>query len=211
MKIEGKKILFLGAHADDVEIGCGGTLFKLKPKNEIYIRTFSSCEESVPKGFDKDTLQKEFLGAMDFLQPNNFDLLDFPVRRFSEHRQDILETLYSFGKELKPDIVFYHSELDKHQDHAVINQEAYRAFKKNSILITYEVPNNSVSSEFNYFIALNEWEVTQKIKLISFYKTQAFKHQIREEVIRAILVCDGVQIDTKYAEKFKIVKTKWVD
>ena len=153
MKIEGKKVLFVGAHTDDVEIGCGGTIFKLQPKNEILICTFSSCAESVPEGFDKNALEKEFLNAMDYLKIDNHVLLDFPVRHFSEYRQDILETLYDLGKELKPDIVFYHSDLDKHQDHSVINQECYRAFKKNSMLITYELPGNNTISEGNYFVA----------------------------------------------------------
>ena len=73
-------------------------------------------------------------------------ILDYPVREFTSHRQDILDDMIKIGNRLNPDYVFAPSLNDVHQDHHVIAEEAIRAFKKTT-LFAYEVPWNNL--QFN--------------------------------------------------------------
>lgn len=102
-----KKIIFLSPHPDDIEFFCGGTLAKLLDEsNDIYVYTFSHCEESVPIKYHKDILIDEFKRSMNVAGVKYHTLYDFKVRRFNESRQDILELLVKINNEIKPDIVF---------------------------------------------------------------------------------------------------------
>jgi N-acetylglucosamine malate deacetylase 1 len=206
MQIKGKKILFVGAHPDDIEIGCGGTLFKLKEDNEIHIITFSHCEDSVPKGFKAGAIKEDFLNAMEYMKPNSFFIYDVPVRRFPEYRQEILDTLCRIKENLQPDVVFYLSHIDTHQDHEVIANECYRAFKSSCTLITYESTKNNTESEYNYIVKLEEKHVKQKIELLNCYKTQMFRPYFNNEMFMAKLRYKGFITGNEFAEVFKIVK-----
>ena len=204
----GKKILFLSPHPDDVEFYCGGVISKLvENHNTVMVRTFSICTESLPKGLDPYTLQNEFYEAMEEAGIKFSHIFDWPVRRFNEHRQDILENLVEFNNDYKPDVVFIPSAQDIHQDHQVIYQEGLRAFKNNNI-ISYEVPLNNFDSSFNLIIPLERRHVDKKLKIIARYKSQSFRPYSDPDYVVSILQYRGAYVQTKYAEAFKIIK--WI-
>ena len=96
------KILVLAPHTDDGEFGCGATIAKyIEEGKDVYYVAFSTCEESVPEGFPKNILEIEVKKATKELgiKPENLIIKNYPVRRFSEHRQDILEDLVALRKQ----------------------------------------------------------------------------------------------------------------
>src|SRR5690606_33859530 len=112
-----KTILVLSPHTDDGELGCGGTIAKyIREGHEVIYVAFSICEESLPKGLPKDTLLKECYLATSTLgiKRENTFILKYPVRKFLEHRQDILEDLLKFKKRFEPDLVMLPSSEDVH-------------------------------------------------------------------------------------------------
>jgi N-acetylglucosamine malate deacetylase 1 len=120
------KILVLGPHTDDGEIGAGATISRFcREGKEVYYVAFSICEESVPAGLPQDVLSKEILkaGPKLGLDEQNIQTLRYKVRRFSESRQEILETLIKLKHQIKPDLVLLPCSFDIHQDHKVIHEE----------------------------------------------------------------------------------------
>jgi len=197
--MENKRILFIGAHTDDIEYCAGGTMFKLKENNEIHCIAFSKCSDSVPERFSKDVLKHEFESAMLFLNPKSFKLYDFQVRKFPEHRQAILEILYKVNKELNPDVIFCVN--DNHQDHKVIGEECERAFRRKT-LINFAIPKNG--QKHNMAVSLRDSDVLNKLKLTSYYKSQEYIRGNNEDQDRIIMQYNGYISGNENAELFYI-------
>jgi N-acetylglucosamine malate deacetylase 1 len=207
--ISGKRILALAPHTDDGELGCGGAIAKLIKSNEIYYVAFSSCKQSVPAGFEADVLKHEMAAATGVLgiKKENVFLLDYEVRKFSYHRQEILDNLLTLKKEISPDFVFMPSAKDVHQDHFTLASEAIRAFKFSTIL-GYELPWNNLAFIASCYISLNEEDLSIKCKAISAYKSQAHRTYANEDFIRSLAKVRGVQSGHQYAEAYEVVR--WI-
>lgn len=212
MNIKNKKILVLAPHTDDLEFGCGGTIAKLAEKewgNEIFCAAFSACKQSVRKEFPEDILITEIKAASKIIgiPDQNLYLFDFNVRTFNFHRQEILDEILKLKNSIQPDIVFIPALTDLHQDHFTIAQEGFRAFKFSSLL-SYELPWNNLSFNTSSFMKLEEIHIQTKIKAIAEYKSQSHRPYANEEFIRALARTRGVQINTKYAECFEVIR--WI-
>jgi len=204
----GKKILILAPHTDDGEFGCGGTINKLIAEgNDVYYAAFSACQQSVLKKFPADILITEVKAATKVLgvKKENLILYDYDVRTFNYRRQEILDDLIKLRAKLKPDIVFIPSLQDIHQDHKTIAEEGLRAFKF-STLLSYEMPWNNITFSTSCFHILTEKHVKAKVKALAKYKSQAHRSYASENFIRSLATTRGVQIGTKYAETFEVVR-----
>ena len=205
-----KTIMVLAPHTDDGELGCGGSIARkiAEGYNVIYV-AFSICSRSLPAGWDPLTLDKEVRIATQVLglPPENLILYDFDVRRFKEFRQDNLEELIKLKSIYNPSLVFVPSPTDIHQDHQVISEEGLRAFK-NTSLIGYELPWNNVSFNTRCFIKLDEEHLSKKIEALKAYKSQSQRTYLNETFIRSLAITRGVQISTKYAEAFEVIR--WI-
>lgn len=208
--IDNEKILILAPHTDDGELGCGGTIAKLiAEEKDVFYVAFSSAEKSVEAGIPKDILKKEITEAMKKLgQPaKNLILLDYETREFPSHRQEILEDMVKLNKMIAPDLVLLPSNFDTHQDHQVISQEGFRAFKRASIL-GYELPWNNLTFETEAFVPLEDKYVSKKIEALACYRSQADKVYMSEDFIKSLARTRGVQIGSFYAEAFETIR--WI-
>ena len=203
-----KNVLVIAPHTDDAEFGCGGTISKMVSSGvNVFIATFSACEKSVPRKYPPDILIKEFHNACKILgvKPNNTFLYQYEVRIFNEKRQLILQDLIDLREKIKPDLVLIPSLSDIHQDHHTISLEGLRAFKFSSIL-GYEMPWNNLSFESSSFVFLEEENIMIKINALKEYKSQSIRPYANEEFIRSLARTRGVQINTKYAEAFQVIR-----
>lgn len=204
------KILVLAPHTDDGEIGCGGTIVRfLEEGKQVKYMAFSTCEDSIPEEFPKDILETEVVNATTVLgiEKENLHVKNYPVRRFSEHRQDILEDLVKMQKNYTPDLVFMPSSFDVHQDHKVIFEEGRRAFKRQSLL-GYEFMWNNFSFDSSTLFRLEERHVEKKIKAISHYKSQNQRFYAIDKFIIGQSNFRGLQIFTEFAEAFETIR--WI-
>jgi LmbE family N-acetylglucosaminyl deacetylase len=122
------RILAIGAHTDDIEIMCGGTLARLiEEGNKVSYCTFSFANESLPPGFPPGTTMKEANKSAETLGIPLIDryLYDYEVRNFPANRQKILDDLIEFRKAIQPDLVITHNSWDLHQDHETICREVF--------------------------------------------------------------------------------------
>jgi N-acetylglucosamine malate deacetylase 1 len=169
------KILAIGAHYDDIELGCGGTLHKLIQKgHEVMYLSFSDC--------GVESLKTECLKALQELGIKNIILRDVPNRTFSQNRQMILDFLIRMRENFKTDIVFTHGSKDFHQDHEVVYQESLRAFK-NVTMLGYNHPWNTIYSVTHLSVSI---DVAKKISILRHYKSQAGRKYMQPEYIEAM-------------------------
>lgn len=206
-----RRILLLGAHTDDGEWGCGGSIYKwAKQGAEITYVAFSAAEESVKPEYPRDILRTEILkgAALMGISPDHVRVLDFPVRHFPQHRQAILETLIQLRAELAPDLVMVHSTTDTHQDHETLSREAFRAFKKASIL-GYELPHNVRTSAPAYYSPLEDADLEAKVLALQAYESQLWRASDLRAILQGVAVMRGAQIGVRYAEAFEVVR--WVE
>ncbi len=205
-----KRVLILAPHTDDGELGCGATIAKLiEEGNEVFYVGFSICEESIPEGFPKDILGREVKEATHVLgvKPENLIIKKYPVRKFPEHRQEILEDMVMLNKELQPDLVFMPSSFDIHQDHQTVFLEGRRAFKKQCIL-GYEFMWNNFAFNTTCFYVVNQNQIKKKIQALNKYLSQEHRFYAKEKLVNGLANYRGLQISKEYAEAFEIIR--WI-
>jgi len=203
------QILVLSPHTDDGEIGAGGTIARfVEEGKEIYYVAFSSCEASVPKGFPEDVLKIECKKATSILgiKPENVILLEYEVRTFPLHRQEILDDMIALNRQIKPELVLVPSSNDIHQDHQVIYAEALRAFKKNASIWGYEHPWNNLTFTTDIFVKLEKRHIKKKIEAMKQYESQNFRPYFDEKYIKALAYMRGTQVDYPFAETFELIR-----
>ena len=205
-----KKILVLGPHTDDGEFGCGGTIARFIEENrDVYYATFSLAEESVPEHLPKDILLKEVQASSKVLGIKEDHLLiyRYQVRKFDQHRQEILEDLVQLNRDLQPDLVLMPSPHDLHQDHYTVAMEGLRAFKFTSIL-GYEMPWNNINFETRSFVHLTEDHIKTKLDSVKCYRSQLGRKYANEDFIKGLATTRGVQCGVDFAETFEVIR--WI-
>jgi LmbE family N-acetylglucosaminyl deacetylase len=205
------KILLLSPHTDDVELGCGGSLFKfIEERNEIFWVVFSIASESIPQYLPKNILKDEFDEVLQYygIAKDFSKIFNFKVRHLHNHRQELLEELVRLRKEYSPDLVIGPSLNDYHQDHQVVAHEMIRAFKTSASIISYELPWNHVTFNSQLFVRLTEDNVRKKWEALKNYKSQLLqnKQYFSENFIHGMARMRGVQCNSEFAEAFEVIK-----
>ena len=196
-----KHVLALSPHTDDVEYGCGGTIARLIDGGS-HVKCIAF--------WGTPLLRQECGRALTILGVRDYQVLAFERRRYPEQRQEILQFLYDYDCENDVDLVLTPTTYDLHQDHQTITNEVRRAFK-NSTILGYVFPKNTLESRVNCFIALEEKHLKKKIDSVLEYKSQIEKRPFwfNENYIRSLATTWGGHIMEKYAEAFEIIKMVW--
>lgn len=208
-----KRILIIAPHTDDAELGCGGTIARfLEDKIDIHIAAFSTAEESLPADMGPDTLKNEFFEAMRILgfSPDRSRVYDYPVRKLSYHRQEVLEELVRLRQEISPDMVLVPSGRDLHQDHQVVHAEGLRAFR-DITLWGYELPWNQITFSTQAFVRLERRHIQKKCEALQAYKSQLrlLRPYFSIEFIEGLARLRGVQVKSEFAEAFEVMRITW--
>jgi len=205
-----KNILCLGAHSDDIEIGCGATLLKLirhRPDLTIWWVVFSaeggrsrearaSAKAFLSGVTKKKIVVKQFRGSY----------FPFDGERIKDYFEEI-KTAF------RPDLVLTHYRHDRHQDHRVLSDLAWNTFR-NHLILEYEIPKfDGDLGAPNTFVRVDETLCRQKVEyLCRFFRTQSNKHWFAEETFLGLMRLRGMECasPTHYAEAFysrKVVLT----
>lgn len=203
MNFFGHRLLFVGAHPDDIEIGCGALLASISSKAEVFCVTLSKNQEKP----QHKNLVDEHYQSMSVLgiAPERAIMAEFETRNFPRDRQSILEYLYELDREHRPDIVFVHSQADIHQDHAVVTMEALRAFRGKTVL-GFDVLRSSYGFFPNFLVGVSEDDADKKLLALSKYETYSDKYYFDTEILRATLVRHGALAERSFAEGFDILR-----
>jgi len=196
-----RRLLCLGAHSDDIEIGCGGTVLRWlqeDPSLEVYWVVLSSNAERKKEAtksaelFLKGTRKKTIV------------VESFRDGFFPYQGAEIKEYFETF-KEFSPDLILTHYRNDRHQDHRVVSDLAWNTFRRDLIL-EYEIPKyDGDLGQPNLFVPLSEAVCRKKIRhILDVFQTQRVKDWLTEDTLRAILRLRGVECHApqKWAEAF---------
>ena len=195
-----KRLLFLGAHSDDIEIGCGGTILRLTKQNpglEIVWVVFSA---------DGSRRREARSGAQLFLKDagqSRVVLKKFRNGFFPVQGELIKESFETLKRSFSPDIVFTHYREDRHQDHRLLSDLTWNTFRDHLIL-EYEIPKYDGDLGIpNLFVPLDEAVCRRKARdLCRIFSTQKRKHWFSEDTFLALMRLRGIECASRYAEAF---------
>lgn len=203
MLFYGKKVCFIGAHPDDIELGCGAFISNIQGKTDIFCVTLSDNQ----KNPSLTHLVEEHYHSMDILgvSHEHIKLGAFATRRFPELRQEILEYLYQLNHEYQPDIVITHTRSDIHQDHQQTTEEVLRAFRGTTVL-GFDALRSSYGFFPHFLVEVSPEDVEKKILALAEYSTYHDKYYFDASVLRATLIRHGALAELPYAEGFDILR-----
>lgn len=197
------RVLCLGAHADDIEIGCGGTLLQLlasRPDVEVAWVVFSSAGERAREARESAA---RFLrqAAQQTVVVKNFRDGYFPYQG-----AEIKEFLEGLRKELAdPDLVFTHYREDRHQDHRTLSDLTWNTWRRHMIL-EYEIPKyDGDLGAPNCFVPLAREFVQRKARHIcEVFRSESHKSWMTEDTFEALMRLRGVECGAseRWAEAF---------
>lgn len=196
------KILCIGAHSDDIEIGAGGTIIKLV---EVYQRiafywvVLSSDER---RGIEaRESAEALLTGVAD----KTVVIKDFKDGYFPYMGSQIKNYFEILKREVNPDLIFTHFRSDLHQDHRLVSELTWNTFRDHLIL-EYEIPKyDGDLGTPNVFIVLEEGICKKKIEHIkTYFISQVGNQWFSEETFKAVLNLRGTESNapTRYAEAF---------
>jgi len=203
MNFYGKRVLFLGAHPDDIELGCGALLHQIVNKTEVLCVTLSDNQ----KNPDLKNVKDEHLMSMAVLGVPAEKVVfgPFTTRVFPDSRQEILEYFLKLRRDFQPDLIFVHSQHDIHQDHNTMTDEALRAFRGITVL-GFDVVRSSYGFFPHFLVEVSEESVNKKIEALSQYETYRDKYYFNSELTRSIMVRHGALAEIPFAEGFDILR-----
>ncbi len=203
MTFFGKSLLFLGAHPDDIELGCGGLIADIVGQTALYCMTFSDNKKNpdLQHLLDEHYVSMHTLGLSD----DEIEVGSFETRRFPDARQEILEKMLQLKRERQPEIVFVHTAQDIHQDHVTLTQEALRAFRGTTVL-GYDVLRSSYGFFPHFLVEVSEKGIQKKIDALAQYITYKDRYYFSEEVLRSTAIRHGALAERPYAEGFDIIR-----
>lgn len=196
------RLLAIGAHSDDIEIGCGGTLLKLIQQGSV-----SEVAWVVLTG-ERTRAEEAARSAAALLAdaPGRHVILkDFRDGYFPYDGADIKQFFEELKGELSPDVIFTHQRSDLHQDHRVTNELTWNTFRDHLIL-EYEIPKYDGDMGVpNLFVPLDESLCRRKIEhLMTHFASQVPKRWFKEDLFSGLLRLRGMECNspTSYAEAF---------
>lgn len=193
------RALFLGAHSDDIEIGCGGTVLRLVreyPRLEVKWVVFSGDAARAEEARRGAALFLQGVGKAEVVTHTFRDGF-FPVQL--EAIKERFEALKAFD----PHLVFTHARADRHQDHRVLSDLAWNTWRSHAVL-EYEIPKyDGDLGRPNLYVRLEPELLERKIEyLMQAFGTQRSKHWFDPETFRALPRLRGMESATRYAEAF---------
>lgn len=206
-----REVLFLGAHCDDVEIGCGGTLAALAracPEVRINVVIFSGDA----------TRSAETRAAITRLLPPkanyNLDVLEFRDGFFPVEWPNLKQRFEELKHRCSPDLIFTHYEHDRHQDHRTVCELTWNTFRNHTVL-EYEIPKyDGDLGRPAFFMPLTADIVQHKIRtLLECFASQSAKRWFTEDLFAGLMRLRGMESNAEsgFAEAFYARKlvAKW--
>lgn len=201
-----RKVLCVGAHSDDIEIGCGGTILALvtsRPSLEFLWVVLSS---------DPTRKREAHESANLFLQgatKKNVIVKNFRDSFFPFQGARIKEFFEELKRKFSPDLILTHRDDDQHQDHRLVSQLTWNTWR-NHFILEYEIPKyDGDLKSANVYVPFDHRVCNYKVKtLMLCFKSQKNKAWFTEDTFQGLMRLRGVEANSpgKYAEAFRCRK-----
>jgi LmbE family N-acetylglucosaminyl deacetylase len=193
-------ILAVGAHPDDIEFGCAGTILRhIKRGDEVTFVVLSKGE----KGGDPETRVKEAREAAKAVGAN-INVYDFPDTAIPQSHE-LIDRLEALIKNLNPRRVYMHSVKDTHQDHRNSAFATLSAARSVPEILAYESPSLYLNFNPNYYVDISNY-MEKKMKILNLFTTQNGREYMKMNAIRGLSQFRGLAPSVGHAEAFEIVR-----
>jgi LmbE family N-acetylglucosaminyl deacetylase len=198
----GGTLLALGAHSDDIEIGCGGTILTLLKRHPRLRVWWVVLGASGRRAVEAEASARDFLrgaGARRIIVKGFRD-------GFLPHTGvEVKEFFEELKREVSPDLILTHQLQDRHQDHSFTCDLTWNTFR-NHLILEYEVPKyDGDMGAPNMFVQLDKRTAEKKVALLmKHFGTQRSKHWFDRETFLGLMRVRGVEAGgpDRYAEAF---------
>ena len=189
-------ILCLGAHPDDIEIGCGGTLLELSGRDNTGVAGLVLTGGSERAEEAVQALPRFFPGA-------TVEVLGLPDGHLPAHWEAVKDGLESFASSCRPNVVFAPRADDAHQDHRLLGRLVSTVWR-DSLILHYEIPKwDGDLGMPTMYVQVSEANARRKVELLD----QSFPSQVDrdwwdDELFSGLLRLRGMECRARYAEGF---------
>jgi LmbE family N-acetylglucosaminyl deacetylase len=200
------QILCIGAHCDDIDIGCGGTMLSVLERSRAAHVTWVVMGSTPMRARELRASARRFLR-----RAGNANVLVHQFRDgfFPAQYAAIKEVFESLKQLPDPDLIFSHQRSDLHQDHRVIAELTWNTFR-NHLILEYEIPKYEGGlTTPSAYVALTRAQVERKISILwNSYATQRAKRWFTEDTFRALMRLRGLESggESGWAEGFHVSK-----
>ena len=193
-------VLCLGAHPDDVEIGCGGTLLGLASRPETSVSTVVLTGTAERRGEAERATPHFFPGA-------SVTVMDLPDSRLPEHWGQVKAALEDLRGHRRPDIVLAPRIDDAHQDHRLVGQLASTVWR-DALILHYEIPKwDADLMPPTHYVAVSETNARRKVELLNLsFPSQCQRDWWDDELFLGLMRLRGMETRSRYAEGFFAAK-----
>jgi LmbE family N-acetylglucosaminyl deacetylase len=204
-----KNVIVFGAHPDDFEVGCAGTILKYMKNINLKIYVMSDrYEDGNTRDLNDQSKSFKILG----LENVPVKVFDIPTRIFHDYKSKIRNILYHIANSQEADVIFTTPYNDIHQDHIVLAEEVLRLFREKSVF-GYEVIRSGFNFTPHLHVSLSEEIVERKIKAAQCYKSQwsttkSGGYYFSKDVMKGLMRARGAQFGLEYAEAFEVYHLK---
>jgi LmbE family N-acetylglucosaminyl deacetylase len=195
------KVLCLGSHSDDIEIGCGGTILRLAelyPGCAFHWVVFSAVGVREEEARRAASL---FVDSASLKGPHLKQFRDGFMPFGGAEVKSVFEEL----KTVSPDVIFTHNRRDAHQDHRLIAELTWNTFR-NHLILEYEIPKyDGDLGQPNFFVPLETELYQKKVRYImDAFQSQHSKHWFKQETLVALMRLRGMECNAPsgHAEAF---------
>jgi LmbE family N-acetylglucosaminyl deacetylase len=184
-------ILCLGAHSDDIEIGCGGSVLNLLGRYPGATVTWMVLGASGPR------IDEARASAAAFTQQArscDVTVMDFRDGFFPAKFAEIKEAFERLKTQVEPDLIFTHMRADRHQDHRIVSDLTWNTFRRHLIL-EYEIPKyDGDLGQPNLYVPLSRAEADAKVDLLmTHFGTQRQRSWFTPDTFWALLRLRGIE------------------
>ena len=196
------KLLCIGAHSDDIEIGCGGTVVRLleeNPNTEVHWVVVGAMGQRADEAVESANL---FLANA---KRKEIVIKQFRDGFFPYFGSDIKDFFEKLKGDCSPDLVLTHYRGDLHQDHRLVSELTWNTFR-NHLILEYEIPkyDGDIGTP-NFFVHLSDATCRKKIQnILRCFKSQRDKNWFSEDTFLSILRIRGLESNApnRYAEGY---------
>jgi len=195
------KILAIGAHPDDIEVGCSGTLAKyVRNGHDVYLLVMTEGG----MGGESTIRKREQARSAKILKPKKVIWGGYKDTLLSPHMNQMVQEIETFLKQIVPDFILVHHEEDTHQDHRSLAKATISATRYVRNVLFYEGPTTQNFSP-TVFVDIKE-TIDTKFATLLAHQSQVEKTNIEglsiTDVVRSTAVFRGIQGRVQFAEAF---------
>lgn len=196
---DGLSILAIGAHPDDIELGCGGSLAKLAASGaRVRAVIFSKGRRGTLLDVDRE---RESTAALTTLGIRDIAIYDFEDTKLTYSLNEMIDSLDEHVKAFRPDRVYTMFQHDRHQDHRAVYEASAVSCRNVLQFLGYETPSSYPNFAPTVFEQI-DGHLKTKVRALNFHKSQGDRLYMQEENVRSAASFRGVQVQLGPCEGF---------